>query len=331
MDRRVQQDTTAESAMGADIPVPPARPIRPVPRRSLRPWAGHRLGEPGEQVGELWVAGPDSLVELADGPRTLDELAATAGEALVGSRAMRRYGLRFPLLVKLIDAGEWLSLQVHPGDALAAELFGERAIGKTEAWLVLDAADDAVLVTGPRRGLADAELLDAIRDGAVGLAHCETRPAIAGETLLLHAGTMHAIGAGAFVYEIEQPSDITFRMSDWGRPATPERHLHVAEALRAIDPRAHAEPAGTAWALEGGALEVPELRLEILEPAGAMARTPAGSSVEVLTVIAGEAQVRGDGWRERLTPFETLVVPAAVPRYEILGEPGTRLCVGSIP
>ncbi len=317
-------------------------PLRPIPYRSRRPWAGHRLADAAEHVGELWVAGPGSVVEApagggtahgatSDGSMTLDELAASEGAALVGSRAIALLGARFPLLVKLIDAGEWLSLQVHPDDALAAELYGPTALGKTEAWLVVDAEPDAVLVTGPRRDLEAGQLLRAIEDGVVGRSHCETSAATPGETLLLRAGTMHAIGAGSLVYEIEQPSDITFRMSDWGRPATAERPLHIAESLRAVRPDAHAIPVGRSWRLDGGALTVPELRLEIPDLATPANRRPAGETLEIVTAIRGSVEVSGDGWQERLEPFETLVVPASVPEYRIAGTPGALACVGSIP
>ena len=94
----------------------PAAPRRPS-RASLRPWAGNRLGD---GVGELWLAGPASIVELANGSSpTLDALAAEAGPALVGAAGIAALGPRFPLLAKLIDAADWLSLQVHPDDELA--------------------------------------------------------------------------------------------------------------------------------------------------------------------------------------------------------------------
>lgn len=310
----------------------PMRPLRPIPRPSVRPWAGLRLGDEDEHVGELWLAGPDSVVEVADGHElTLDEVAASAGEGFVGTRAMRLLGPRFPLLVKVIDAAEWLSLQVHPSDELALELYGEGRLGKAEAWLVLDASPGSQLVTGPRRDLPEAELRGAIRDGAVGRAHCDTRPCVPGDVLLLEAGTMHAIGAGAFVYEIEQPSDLTFRMSDWGRPATAERPLHVAAALRAIRPEARAVPVGRDWRLDGGALSVREFRLEIAAVPTAAARRPAGESLEVVTAIRGRAELGGHGWHEVLEPYETLVVPASVAEYRIEGPAGGLVCVGTVP
>ena len=313
----------------------PMRPLRPIPRRSIRPWAGGRLGREDEHVGELWLAGPDSVVDTEEGRSlTLGELAASTGEAFVGTRAMRLLGPRFPLLVKVIDAAEWLSLQVHPSDELAAELYGAGHLGKTEAWLVLDAEPGSALVTGPRRDLPEEELRRAIREGAVGRAHCDTRPCVPGETLLLEAGTMHAIGPGVFVYEIEQPSDLTFRMSDWGRHATRERPLHVTESLRAIRPSAHAIPAGEGWRLDGDALTVREFRLELLELLAVSApavRRPAGESLEIVTAIRGRAALDGDGWRETIAPYETLVIPASVAEYGIEGPAGGLVAIGTVP
>lgn len=318
-------------------PAAPEGPLRPVPQRSIRPWAGHRLGNPKGQVGELWLAGPGTTVRVGGlGPVTLDQLAAAAGPALVGERGMRLVGARFPLLVKVIDAAEWLSLQVHPDDALAAELFGEGQLGKAEAWLVLDADPGATMVTGPRRDLPEGALRAAVRDGVVGREHCEERACVPGEALVIRAGTMHAIGPGTLVYEIEQPSDRTFRMSDWGRPATAERPLHLEESLRAIRPERHALPAGRDWRLDGGALAVPEFRLEVvdvgeLSPASALARTPAGATLEIVTAIRGRVDLAGDGWHETLEPYQTLVVPAAIPDYRIEGSAGSLACVASVP
>ena len=307
----------------------PAHPIRPAPAPSIRPWAGTRLGGAGGQVGELWLAGPDSVVATDDGDRTLDALAAALGEALVGTRGMALLGPRFPLIVKLIDAGDWLSLQVHPDDALARELYGPGALGKAEAWLVIDADPAGELVTGPADGLEAAALREAIAAGTASHQDCHHRQAVPGETLLIRAGTLHAIGPGAFVYEIEQPSDLTFRISDWGRPAG--RTLHVAEALRALRPALRAEPVGSGFRLDGGPLEVPEFRLELPDLATPVDRRPGGRSCEVVTAIRGTLRVTGDGWSETLAPYETLVVPAAVDAYEIAGPADGIACVGSLP
>jgi mannose-6-phosphate isomerase len=308
----------------------PRLPLRPVPAPSVRPWAGSRLAPAAEQVGELWLCGPDSVVATPDGDRTLDDLAAELGEALVGRRGMALLGARFPLLAKLIDAADWLSLQVHPDDALARELYGEDALGKAEAWLVLEADPGAELVTGPADDLADGALLASIEAGTTSHEHCHRDPAVAGQTLMLRTGTLHAIGAGTFVYEIEQPSDLTFRISDWGRPTG--RQLHRAEALRAVDPGRHAVPAGDGFRLTGGALEVPEFRLELPDVTdGPVRREPAGETLEVVTALRGALQLTGEGWAETLATYETLVVPASAEAYTVEGGPDAIVAVGRLP
>jgi len=305
--------------------------LRPPPRQSVRPWAGRRLGAAGEQVGELWLAGPDSVVATALGAMTLDDVAGAAGAPFVGRNGMQLVGARFPLLVKVIDAAAWLSLQVHPDDALAAELFGPGALGKAEAWVVLDAAPDAELVTGPAADLAPEALLAALDAGDLGRDRCLVEPCLPGQTRLLRPGTLHAIGAGCFVYEIEQPSDLTFRISDWGRPETPDRPLHRAESARAVRPDARAELVGRDWRLDGGSLSIPEFQLEIVVDPDGEARRPAGTSLEVVTAVRGEIEVSGDGWRETLVLFETLVVPASIPAYRLQGSDGSIACVGRTP
>jgi mannose-6-phosphate isomerase len=304
-------------------------PVRPVPAPSVRPWAGTRLGSVDAHVGELWLAGPESVVATDRGARTLDRLAAELREAFVGSRGMALLGPRFPLIAKLIDAGDWLSLQVHPDDPLARELYGPDAVGKTEAWLVVEAGPGSELVTGPADGLDDGDLRAAIAAGTASREHCRRQPAVPGEALLLRAGTLHAIGAGAFVYEIEPPSDLTFRISDWGRPTG--RTLHVPEALRAIRPALHAEPLGSGFRLAAGAPGVPEFRLELPDLASPVRRQPDGRSLEVVTAIRGALRLEGDGWAERLVPYQTLVIPAATGAYTIAGPADAIACVAGIP
>ena len=306
-----------------------SHPLRPAPAPSLRPWAGSRLGD---GVGEIWTAGPASIVELGDGSSpTLDALAAEVGPGLVGAAGLAALGPRFPLLAKLIDAADWLSLQVHPDDELARRLHGPDAVGKDEAWLVLEAAPDARLVTGPARTLDHHHLLAMVEAGTMRLDDCEVRAPAAGETLNVRAGTIHAIGPGAFVYELEQPSDLTFRISDWDRPAIPGRHLHLAEAGRAVVPSLHAEAVGSGWRLAGDALNERHFRLELIGAGRSAARRPAGRSVEIVTAVSGAVTLVGLAFEEHLAALETAVVPAAVAAYEIVVAAGAIAVVGSLP
>jgi mannose-6-phosphate isomerase len=202
------------------------RPLRLRPSYDAKTWGGRRLERYGKAlppgcIGESLESGSTAVVDggLFDGVR-LGDLAQSHASALLGSlgRAVAGPFNDFPLLVKLIDAGEDLSIQVHPDDAGAPE--GKR--GKSEAWVILDAAPGASLVTGV--------------DGHIdlpGIARQIVRePVEAGQVFLVPAGTVHAIGAGVLLYEIQQASDVTWRLYDWGRP----REIHVQQALAAARP-----------------------------------------------------------------------------------------------
>jgi mannose-6-phosphate isomerase len=305
-------------------------PLRPVPAPSRRPWAGGRLGDGG--IGELWLAGPDSPIPggAGDGNLSLDQLAMRHGASLVGDRPLASLGPRFPLLIKIIDAAQPLSLQLHPSDEMAIALHGEGSLGKTEAWVVLDADPGATLITGPRESLAEADLRATIAAGSLGRDECEVNDGRPGDAWLIPPGTIHSIGAGLLVYEIEQPSDLTYRISDWGRPATSGRPLHISESLGALMPGAHALRSGTGFTLDDGALAVPEFRLEIIGGSG-VSRHPGGRSLEVVTAVRGTVTLAGDDWSIDLSPYETIVIPAMVASYVVALDGQALAFVGSVP
>lgn len=195
-----------------------------VPRLDEKPWGGRSLERfgfdlpAGVPIGEALVTANDAQVTAGFGAGfSLGDLVAKDPERLLGALAAEAVSGRaiFPLLVKLIDAAENLSIQVHPNDAQAAPL---DRLGKTEAWHILHAEPGAVLYVGLLPGVSQEEFAASARamDGssAALLRALEPQP---GTTILIPAGTIHALGAGVMVYEIQQPSDVTFRIDDWGR------------------------------------------------------------------------------------------------------------------
>jgi len=162
----------------------------------------------------------------------LNEVLARYGRELLGRHYPRP---RFPLLLKFLDALQSLSVQVHPSDALAARLVPPAA-GKTEAWVVLAAEPRSIIYAGLKSGVDRETLAEAVQRGACQECLHSFEPAV-GDCVFLPAGTVHALGAGLVVAEIQQPSDITYRLFDWNRlgPNGRPRQLHVAEALEAID------------------------------------------------------------------------------------------------
>ena len=304
-------------------------PMRPMPLAKERVWGGTRLGPPRAlPIGELWVAGPWN--EVADGPhagRTLEEAAVALGPALVGSAAPPGPGLRFPLLVKLLDPAAWLSVQVHPDDETARRLAGPDAVGKAEAWFVLEAGPGAELLVGARPGVRDADLRDAIRRGAATTDLLARHSVAAGDAVLLPAGTLHAVGPGVLLYEVQQPSDLTYRVDDWGRPATPERPLHTAEALAAVDPGRR--PAIRRGGAAGRLAQGPHFVLDLVD--GPAPLDPAGRTLHVVTAVGAALDLAGDAWHERLEPRETLLVPATAGPYRLAAETGGRALVAALP
>jgi len=224
----------------------PLYPLRFEPIYQYRLWGGRRLAGwlaaplPGDgPIGEAWVLSDrgDHPSRVADGPLkgwTIGELLAQSPEQMLGTSAQRLR--RFPLLLKFLDAREMLSVQVHPSDA-QVDLLPEGESGKTEAWVVLEAGKESRIYAGLNPGTTAADLRQALGNGTVAdqLAHFTPQP---GDAVFLPAGTVHTLGGGVVVFEVQQNSDVTFRLYDWGHvdaQTGQSRPLQVQQALASID------------------------------------------------------------------------------------------------
>ena len=224
---------------------PMSDPIRFRPIYQTRVWGGRRLESllgrtlPDEQpYGESWElcdrAEAQSIV--ADGPlagMTLHELWTQHRVAVFGARHRDHPAERFPILLKILDCADVLSLQVHPPLDVAAELGGEP---KTEMWFVAHTDEGAKIYAGLRRGVTREKFEAALQNGSVAdLVHSTTTHA--GEFMFVESGRLHALGAGLLIYEIQQNSDTTYRVFDWNRVGLDgkPRALHVKESLASID------------------------------------------------------------------------------------------------
>lgn len=188
--------------------------------------------------GESWevsgLVGDESMIIngfLAE--NNLNELLEIYMTELVGEKNYEKYGLGFPLLIKFIDAQDNLSVQVHPNDELAQRKYGQS--GKTEMWHVIASEPGSGLYVGFNKTVSKAQFEEAIANGTVEEV-LQFYPVQPGDTFMIPAGTVHAIGKGVLLAEIQQPSDITFRVFDWNRVNDEgnSRELHVQEALEAI-------------------------------------------------------------------------------------------------
>lgn len=190
-------------------------------------------------IGESWeISGlQGDLSVVSNGflaGNTIEELIEVYMGDITGDALYEKFGNEFPLLIKFIEAGKDLSVQVHPGDKMAKEK--HNAYGKTEMWYILESENYAKIYTGFREGVAKEIYEEAVKNGTVTeLLHVEK--AEKGDTFFTPAGRIHAIGSGTVLVEIQQTSDLTYRISDWNRKSTDKvkRELHLDPALEAID------------------------------------------------------------------------------------------------
>ncbi len=293
-----------------------------------RVWGGRNLERlyrkplpPGVPIGESWeiTDRPEAASVVANGPlagKDLRWLMEHHPKELLGP-AQTQNG-RFPLLIKLLDADEKLSLQVHPPARAAARLGGEP---KTEMWYIADARPGAELYAGLRGGVTRPEFERKINDGTV--ADCFHRlPVKPGDVMFLPSGRVHAIGAGLVIFEIQQNSDTTFRVFDWNRPGLDgqPRELNVEQSLQCIDFNDF-EPSLAkieSQSDEAGAIELRTLATDPLFSVTSIKVLRGeffelcGSSVEIIGVLEGRLNaVHRDG-ETQLAPGQFCLKPAGV-------------------
>jgi mannose-6-phosphate isomerase len=298
------------------------------PIYEYRLWGGRDLADllsaplPGAgPIGEAWVLSDrdDHPSRVANGPlkgRTIAELLDRFPAQMMGELVQRFH--RFPLLLKFLDAREMLSVQVHPSDA-HRDLLPAGESAKTEAWVVLKAGPESRIYAGLRPGITEGGLRQAIANGGVAdeLAYITPHP---GDAVFIPAGTVHTLGGGVVVFEVQQNSDVTFRLYDWGHvdaQTGQPRPLQVQEALACIDFAAHA--AGPVVPVLEATTPVKRERLFQCEPfdvwrlRGQAPFTLGVSDVpRVLVCIEGEGKVEHEGSNYPVAKGDVWLLPAVV-------------------
>jgi len=283
-------------------------------------WGGDRLRPGHNPTAEAWVVWEDDVIESGSlAGKTLGEVAAQFGADLLGAKAMARTGSRFPLLIKLLDCAQWLSLQVHPDDAQAVELEGAGQFGKTEAWHILDSESNAQLIAGLKPNTSAETLADSIRDETI-IEHSQYVNVKQGDTIFMPAGTLHALGPGLLVYEVQQTSDWTYRVYDWGRPATEKRPLHIEKSVR-VTRADFTAPITSAPEYGDGTQHMlvgcDYFTLEMLSAeSNQIELDTKGESFHAITVIDGRARLQAGNDFVELDTFQTAVIPARVGGYQ---------------
>jgi len=303
--------------------------------RQLESCLGKEIG-PEPNYAESWEIcdhGPDQTV-VESGPLAgigLDRLVAQRGLELLGSHHPRS---GFPLLLKFLDAAQTLSVQVHPDDARAARL-DPPDLGKTEAWVVLAAEPGSLIYAGLAPGADRDSLAEAIREGTCQeqLHRFEPRP---GDCVFLPAGTVHALGEGLLVAEIQQASDTTYRLFDWNRLGTDgkPRALHVEDGLEAVDwnqgqigpqvPQPTGRP-GVSRLVDCDQFVLDRWQFESPETAGGDDR------FHILCVLEGSLTVEHDPAGSPLRRGQTALLPASLGKVRLEPRENTVMLDAYLP
>ncbi len=312
-------------------------------------WGGQNLAAvagkslpPGAAIGESWETALDSVAINEPYARlSLGELTQSMGTRLYGLRSLAIFGPRFPLLAKFLDANMWLSVQTHPNDAYAAAHENGK-LGKTEAWRILAATEKATVIHGFRENFSRSVVEKAIAKNQLeALMHYE--PVHAGDVLINLAGTVHATGAGVALYEIQEYSDVTYRLYDYGRTDAKgaPRELHISKGLDVST--YHPLPYHTCVRAQIApytemltACRHFALQEVTLPPHTQWNSATSGSSCHIVSVIGGGGVLRwdSDGSAQSLdAPLgQTIVVPAEPVNYSFIsGSTATKVLVSYAP
>ncbi len=314
-------------------------PLTFTPNFKERIWGGRELERlygkplpPQVPIGESWEIcdRPGDVSLVSNGPlegRSLRWLMENCAGELLGNTPSS--GGLFPLLIKVLDAREKLSLQVHPPAAKATELGGEP---KTEMWYVADAVPGAELYAGLRKGVTRADFEEKARSG--GIEDCFHRlPVKSGDAMFLPSGRVHAIGSGLVIFEIQQNSDTTYRVFDWNRSGLDgqPRELHVAQSLASINFGDFEPRLVRSGFTEIGALLIkPMVRHQLFSVDGYefadRATLPlAAGKMQIIGLVSGSARVAHPDHPVRLAPGGFALVPAGVTGVSVEGCEGSFL------
>lgn len=324
-------------------------PLRTEPVYRHYIWGGSRLGPllgkplgPEGTLAESWEVADEARV--AEGRwqgQTLRAVDEDNGGALTGDVPHYPHA-RLPLLIKLSHAAADLSVQIHPSDEQALRDDRERGYpGKAEMYLILEAEPGAGIYWGLRPGAAPADLERAVRSGSGVAEVLNFVPVRTGDVLYSPAGVVHAIGKGIVYCEVQQNSDITYRLYDWGRVDSEgkPRPLHIEQGLAVIDPRARATPAIHPLGLpaEGGSRRTiltacPHFAVELLELESAVPLRRARQALRAVVVLEGQVTLAGDGTETATCGAgQSAVIPAALPDAEARPTGRARALLAYLP
>lgn len=307
-------------------------PLQFYPILKERIWGGTKLktvlNKPivSEITGESWelstVKGDVSVVSngVLKG-NSLDDIINSDPEAIIGSEVYKRFGKQFPLLFKFLDAREDLSIQVHPNDALAKKR--HNSFGKTEMWYIMQADADARIIVGFKKQSNATEYLENLKNKTL-LSILDDVKVKSGDVFFLETGTVHAIGAGLVVAEIQQTSDITYRLYDFDRVDDKgnSRELHVDLALDAINYNkieTH-KKYDSIQNQSNPIVDCPYFTTNFLPLKGIVSMNKTGNTFTVYMCVEGNFEIEYEGGKFQYKKGDTILIPAAMKTFSLNGE-----------
>jgi len=302
-------------------------------------WGGEKIRDilkkdfaPLPNCGETWeisgVKSDVSVVENGDlAGQSLAALLESYQQELVGKRVYERFGNEFPLLVKFIDANDDLSIQVHPDDELARER--HNSFGKTEMWYIIQADEGSSLITGFNQPLNQDIYLEKFNSGQLNDI-LNKEEAKAGDVFFLPAGRVHTIGKGLLIAEIQQTSDITYRIYDFDRVDDKgnKRELHTEEALAAIDYNFHEEYKSLYQEKQNEAVEVvscPYFTTHILDYTENVTRDYSIDSFVIHVCVAGSYTLEYAGQQLDVKMGDSILIPATIKEVTLKTSAGFKI------
>ncbi|MEZ0184287.1 type I phosphomannose isomerase catalytic subunit [Flavobacterium oncorhynchi] len=307
-------------------------PLQFEPILKERIWGGEKLktilNKPitSRITGESWelstVDGDVSIVSNGElKGKTLMELIAETPNELLGTKVYERFGKQFPLLFKYLDAREDLSIQVHPNDKLAKER--HNSFGKTEMWYVMQADADSRIIVGFKENSSKEEYLKHLKDNTL-VSILDNVKAKAGDVFFLETGTVHAIGAGLVVAEIQQTSDITYRLYDFDRVDAQgnKRELHVDLALDAINynkvntQKKYDSKINTSNVV----VDCPYFTTNFIPLESNTEISKSGETFTVYMCIDGSFEIEYDDFKHTYIKGDTVLIPAAARSFVLNGK-----------
>ncbi|WMI65888.1 mannose-6-phosphate isomerase [Aestuariibaculum sp. YM273] len=283
-------------------------------------------------IGESWeisdVEGDTSIVSNGSlAGQSLKELLETYKGDLIGEKNYKVFENKFPLLIKFIDAKQDLSIQLHPNDELAAKR--HNSFGKTEMWYVFQADEDSNLIVGFNQDMTPEKYLEHLENKTL-TKILNFDKVQTGDTYFIEVGRVHAIGAGVMVAEIQQTSDITYRVYDWDRVDDQgnERELHNDLAIDAIDfdmPDNFRVTYGKTENTSNEMVSCPYFTTSYLKVTEPLKKENKEDSFLIYMCVEGDAEISANGVTESIKKGETLLLPAAIKNFEIKAKDATLL------